>query len=69
MNTLDDFTFRRKRGRPCGKSVCQVIVSTIKSGKVRRKQFSNRDTAQSYADSWLLKNENVKLYLVEIQAL
>jgi hypothetical protein len=29
-----------------------VIVSTVSTGRVRRKQFASREKAQKYADRW-----------------
>lgn len=49
--------------------VCQVIICTLSNGRVVRKQFNNRETAQREADKWLKRNENRKRFTVEIQSL
>lgn len=54
MNTLDDYTFKRRRNKRKfvvhSPPVCEVIVCCRSTGRVERKRFSSWDSAREYAN-------------------
>ena len=45
----------------------EVIICTISSGRVQRKQFDNWDAAWKCADAWKAKNTNRRTYAVSLE--
>ncbi|QJW97847.1 hypothetical protein [Frigoriglobus tundricola] len=45
----------------------QVIICTIKSGRVQRKTFENWDAAWQCADLWSAKNTKNRTYSVSVE--
>lgn len=45
----------------------EVIICTISSGRVQRKQFDNWDAAWACADEWKAKNTRNRTYAVSVE--
>lgn len=64
MTTLEDYDFQTPiHLHP----VCVVIICTLASAKVRRKEFCSWDEARMYANRWQSKNSIRTIYNVTIE--
>jgi len=68
MNAIDVYEFRKRSRKRKGVPVCEVIICTTHSGKVRRKQFPSWKEGREFAEKWQAKNQNKNIYNVSIQA-
>lgn len=70
MQSLEEYKFaKRKRRKTNRVPICQVVIGTKSSGKIRRKLFANWDDAHEYADFWLEKNSDHRTYSVSVESL
>lgn len=68
MQTLEGYAFKHGK-RSFRKPVCQVVICTIASCKVRRIKFASWDAARRYADDWMGKNVDGPAYRVSVEQL